>query len=451
MKKKPYNLTATEAIAEIKGGSLTPTELVRSCMLRIKQLEPKIHAWACYDEKIAMKHAEEIEKSIGDKTFNGKLYGVPIGVKDIYNTKDFPTEMGSPIWKGFTPNNDSRAVFYLKYEGGIVVGKTVTAEFAVHYPGSTVNPHDFERTPGTSSSGSAAAVASSMVPIAIGSQTAGSTIRPASYCGVYGFKPSFGMIPRTGVLKTVDVLDHVTAFARSIDDLQLSFEVMRVKGYDHPFIHNILENKSAQKGKAPWKIAFVKTHLWDGWSDYAKKEMEDYISRLQDNEDIIVEEVKIPVELKEAHKIHGIIYNKALSYYYKEEYANHKDKLSAIFRKMLEDGAKYTTDDYKAALEKQNKLTHRFDDFMKNYDCLITLSTAGEAKKGLFSADTVDSCLIWTLCGAPSVNIPIFKGPHGLPFGAQVVARKYHDYTLFNFLKYLKKNKLISDVSYEIE
>ncbi|OHD82355.1 MAG: hypothetical protein A3D90_02960, partial [Sulfuricurvum sp. RIFCSPHIGHO2_02_FULL_43_9] len=375
----------------------------------------------------------------------GSLDGVPIGIKDIYNTEHFPTEMGSVIWKGFTPGNDARSVFSLKEQGAIVVGKTVTAEFAVHYPGPTVNPHDHRRTPGTSSSGSAAAVAASMVPIATGSQTAGSTIRPASYCGIYGFKPTFGLIPRTGVLKTVDTLDHVTVFARSIEDIELAFEIMRVKGPDYPFANQQVDNARKQPNM-PWKIAFLKTHLWGKWEKYAQDAILDYVKKISVISGISIEETEIPPELQDAHSIHNVIYNKGLSYYYKEEYENHKDKLSEVFRKMLEDGQKMSRQQYVAALEKRHALVKILDKFLHQYDGIITLSTAGEAKIGLDSVDTIDSCLIWTLCEAPSINLPVFTGPNRMPFGAQVVFRKYNDKMLFRFLELLKAKQYIHDV-----
>jgi len=447
---KPYKLSATKAIEQIKKGLLTATELAKSCIEQTEMMENKIHAWSIFNKQEFLMQAKSIDKQITNGTFKGCLYGIPVGIKDIYNTKYFPTEMGSPIWKDFTPGNDSRVVFYIKQEGGIVPGKTVTAEFAVHHPGPTVNPHNFKHTPGTSSSGSAAAVAASMIPVSIGSQTAGSSIRPASYCGIYGYKPTFGLIPRTGVLKTVDVLDHVTTFGRTIEDIELMFDVMRVKGDNFPYVHSILENERKQNKTGPWKIAFVKTHLWEKWEKYAKESIQDYVSKLSKLKDITIEEVELPKEFKLSHKIHKTIYNKALSYYYNEEYNNSKEMLSNVFKSMIEDGMKISKDEYTNALKEQVQLSDLMDSFFSRYDGIITLSTAGSAKKGLDSVDTIDSCLIWTLCGVPSINIPVFTCPKGLPYGAQIVFRKYRDYSLFSFLHQLKKNNLINDVSYDL-
>jgi Asp-tRNA(Asn)/Glu-tRNA(Gln) amidotransferase A subunit family amidase len=441
-------LMASEALAMIREGSLTARALVDSCIEQIERLEPEIHAWVVYDKDRARIQADLIDRRMKEDD-PGLLTGIPIGIKDIYNTLDFPTEMGSPIWKGFTPGNDSRSVFYLRENGAIILGKTVTAEFAVHHPGPTVNPHNHLHTPGTSSSGSAAAVATSMVPMATGSQTAGSTIRPASYCGIYGYKPSFGLVPRTGVLKTVDVLDHVTLFARSIDDISLGLEAMRIRGYDHPYISTILDDDTKQNLKGPWRLAFVRTHLWDNWQPYAQKAILEFVQALSKVSSVVVEEVVLPDVFRQAHDLHRVIYNKALSYYYQDEYDKHQEELSRVFREMLEDGQRIPLSGYKAAIAGQAGLAHAYEDFIGSFDCLITLSTAGEAKQGLDSVDTIDSCLIWTLCGAPAINLPVFTGPNRLPFGAQLVARKYHDRTLLALGRHLLRHGLISDVTYD--
>ncbi len=448
MSCRPFELSATESIKQINLGALTASELVSSCISRIKKLELKIKAWAFFDPELAIKQASMID---GKKEASELiLRGVPIGIKDIYNTLDMPTGMGSSIWKGFTPGNDARCVFNLRREGGVMMGKTTTAEFAVHHPSPTVNPHNTEHTPGTSSSGSAAAVAASMVPLAIGSQTAGSTIRPASYCGIYGFKPSFGLIPRTGVLKTVDALDHVTILTRTAKDLRLMFEAMRVKGNNFPLVHSKLEDRSKQKQEGPWKLALVRTHLWNEWEEYAKKDLLRFTERLAGDDEINIVEATLPEEFKNAHSVHKTIYNKALSYYYQPEYKNNHDQLSSIFRNMIESGMKMSKDDYISALKKQNLLARKLERFFENYDGIITLSTAGEAKKGLHFRDTTDTCLIWTLCGVPAVTVPVFTGPKSLPFGAQIIFKKYHDYSLLNFLEYLDKQGFIKEANYEI-
>jgi Asp-tRNA(Asn)/Glu-tRNA(Gln) amidotransferase A subunit family amidase len=264
-------------------------------------------------------------------------------VKDIFNTEDMPTCMGSPIWEGFTPGNDARVIFYLRQADAVIPGKTVTAEFAVHTSGKTVNPHDSRYSPGTSSSGSAAAVASFMVPLAIGTQTAGSIMRPASYCGVHGFKPSFGLIPRTGMLKTTDSLDTVGMFARTPQDLELLFDAIRVHGEDFPMVRKFLEDPARQtKGSRPWKIALATSSIWV-WphaEKYAQQALLGFASRLSENH-VIVEEVKLPEDFNTAHEIHGTIYDKTLSYYFKEEFKK-RTLISEVMYEIVNRGNRVT-------------------------------------------------------------------------------------------------------------
>src|SRR5918912_700941 len=237
MENELFRLSASEASERIKNGDFTAVELTRSCLNQIERHEANVRAWAYLNAELALDQARAIDKKLAAQERTGPLAGVPVGIKDIFNTKEMPTQMGSPIWRNFTPGNDARVVHYLKMADAVLIGKTVTAEFAVHAPGPTLNPHNPEYMPGTSSSGSAAAVAAYMIPLALGTQTAGSTIRPASYCGVYGFKPSFGVLPRTGMLKTTDSLDTIGLFARTIEDVEKLFDPVPVSRTDHLFIH----------------------------------------------------------------------------------------------------------------------------------------------------------------------------------------------------------------------
>lgn len=447
MNKEPAFLTASEAAREIKSGNLSARELMTACAERIKIKENEIHAWIFFDEEMALRAADAIDMKIRNGEETGILCGVPVGVKDIFNTLDMPTCMGSPIWDGFTPGNDARVVSHLKWADAVIAGKTVTAEFAVHHAGPTVNPYNPAHTPGTSSSGSAAAVATHMVPAAVGTQTAGSTIRPSSYCGIYGFKPSFSLIPRTGILKTLDTLDHVACMARSVDDLEIMFEALRVRGKNHPFLYNRLDCRAQeQKNKEKFRVAFVKTHVWDNAKEYTKKSLEEYAVKLGRERDITIEEVTLPPVLEGTHEIHDRIYTKALSYYFAEEVIEHPDKVSDWFKALSERGKMISTEEYKEGLAKQTEMIHALENFFNGYDIILSLSTAGEAPVGLNAESPPDPCLMWTLCHAPTINLPLFKGPNNLPYGVQVVARKYSDYLLLNFVKKLKNKGLVADV-----
>ena len=439
-------LTATEMIDKVRNREISVTDLIKAHIDRIEKIEPKVFAWTYFNKDSALKQAREIDNKIKNNQA-GKLYGIPIGVKDVFNTFDMPTEMGSIIWKDYTPGNDARVIYMIREEDAVIPGKTVTAEFAVHAEGKTLNPHNKEFSPGTSSSGSAVAVASYMVPVALGTQTGGSVIKPASYNGIYGMKPSFGLIPRTGVLKTTDTLDTIGFFSRSVEDLRLMLDVTRVKGNDYPLIQKYLENESRQKPRNFWKVALVKSHLWNYAEQYAKDSLLDFVNKLKENKNIKVEEINLPEGFENVHDVHTLIYDKTLAYYFNKEYSDNMDKLSPIIKDIITRGNKISLEQYEEVLKKQIELSLKLDNLFENYDIILTLSTSSHApKKG--ELEKLDTSWIWTFCGNPSVSLPVFKAPNNMPFGAQIVARKYNDYLLLNFAEFLKNNNYIKDGTY---
>lgn len=438
-------LTATEAISLIRGHRMSVTDLSQACIEQVERLEPSLHAWAHFDPDVVLRQSREIDAQIAKGIFRERLWGVPFGVKDVFNTADMPTCMGSPIWKGFTPGNDARVVSHLRWEGGIMFGKTVTAEFAVHHPGPTLNPYSQDHSPGTSSSGSAAAVASCMVPIALGTQTAGSTIRPASYCGVYGFKPSFGAVPRTGILKTLDTLDHVTFLARSIEDIDLAFDCGRIRGTNYPYIHEGIDKWTPERLHAPYRVALVRGPAWGHAESYAQQAVLALAEAWAADPDVRVDDVTLPVEFDGAHDLHDLIYTKALSYYFQDEYERNQRLISDSFRDMLERGRKVSPEAYWNGIERQRSLANQLDAFFEDFDIILNLSTSGEAPRGLYGRDKKDCCLIWTMCHVPALNLPVFRSPSGLPFGAQIVARRYNDLGLFYFARAVREKGLLPD------
>ncbi len=435
--------TATELIPLLQKREISATELTRACLDSIDSNEALIHAWTWLQPEQALQQAAAADSKLAAGR-GGKLCGIPVGIKDIFNTSDMPTQMGSPIWKDFTPGNDARVVYYLRMADAVILGKTVTAEFAVHAPGPTCNPHHIDYIPGTSSSGSAAATAAHMVPLALGTQTAGSIIRPASYCGVYGFKPSFGLIPRTGMLKTTDSLDSVGMFGRSVDDLALLFETIRVHGIDFPISNTVLNDPARQqKGQRPWRIGLLRGPKWDNAESYAQQALQEFGRRLASTADIEIGNVTLPASFDGAHAIHTTIYDRALAYYFKEEFVA-QTLVSPIMYDIVQRGNRVGLGEYDEALKAQTALAHQLDAIMaQHYDIIVDLSTGGEALKGLDSSDRPDNCLIWTLCGVPTMNLPAFIGPTGLPFGAQIYARRYNDYLLLDFARHLQAQGLI--------
>ena len=372
----------------------------------------------------------------------GPLHGVPFGVKDVFNTQYLPTAMGSETWAGFTPGNDARAVFNARRAGGTVLGKTVTAEFGVHEPGRTRNPHDPSKSTGTSSSGSAAAVAAGMVPWALGTQTAGSIVRPASYNGVYGFKPSYGAIPRTGILKTTDTLDTVGVLARQPADLRVLLDALRVHGSNYPLVARSLDAAAPERSARP-RIALLAegmgATLWNGVAVDARAALAVAAERLAAVGAEVVPAV-LPPALLHAHAVHATIYERALSYYFSIE-ADEPAALSASFRAMLERGQAVSLPDYAAALDHQEALRRAFDAWVAPFDAVVTLSTVGSAPEW-GADDPDDSALIWTLCGAPAISIPVLTCANGMPLGLQVVGRRWHDHALLDVVDWLAEHDL---------
>lgn len=432
--------TATELLKLLQSKTITPKEIAHACLQRIHEIDSLVNAWETIDEEAINAQLIKIETYSQE---DHPLYGIPIGVKDIYNTFDMPTQMGSPLWRDFTPGNDARILHYLRRAGAIMLGKTVTAEFAVHYQDKTRNPHDLTRSPGTSSSGSAVAVASGMVPIALGSQTAGSISRPASYCGIYGFKPTFGVLPRIGVLKTTDSLDTLGFFSRSVDDLVLMFEASRVHGKNYEFVHQHIDNYQSIPNKT-FRVGIVKHPKWELASPYAKEAFSQWCTNLMGSR-LHIEEVTLPSFCDSIHATHQTIYDKSLAYYFKDEYSKH-ELMSPIFYDIIQEGNKVSKEQYQEALEKQSRETVEFDRWSEPYDILITLATADEAPIGLTTPDIPDANLIWTYLGLPIATLPVLKGGNGLPIGINAVSKKYNDKLLLDFLDYLHDLSILPDI-----
>ena len=441
---KLYRASATELISLIKNKKVTIRQVTESIIDQIEKINPKTDAWVHLNHQQSLQRATELDHKLREGVDIGPLYGIPIGVKDIFNTQDFLTEMGSPLWKGFTPGNDARVVYYLRMANAIIIGKTETAEFAVHMLGKSKNPYDPVRSPGTSSSGSAIAVATHMVPLALGTQTAGSIIRPASFCGVYGFKPSFGLIPRTGMLKTTDTLDQIGYFARTPEDLELLFDVIRVKGRDYPLSEAALNDEKRQTVKdRPWKIKFVKSSVWNKAEEYAKRSFESFIDMLSQQKDFQVEEFVLPQDFDLAHKMHQIIYAKSLAYYFKQELID-KSLVSEIFYEFASQSMNITMEQFERAVEYQSRIARILDDFFTNFDVILSLSTASHAPLRN-DKEKDDPSLIWNMCGNPTISMPVIKTQDGLPMGIQAVSRRYNDKMLLRFVNLLRNRDLISD------
>lgn len=440
------NITIPEIIQKYKNHEINSLDVAKICILQHQKFEKAFHAWAIFSKEHLVKQAKQSSQYLLETNLPRDLEGIPIGIKDIFNTIDFPTGMGSPLWSDFQAGNDARVVSLLKQLGAIIPGKTTTAEFAVHsLLVDTLNPHDKTKIVGTSSSGSAVAVAVGMVPVALGTQTAGSIVRPSSYCGVFGFKPSFGLIPRTGVLKTADTLDTIGFLSNQLDNIPIIFDAIRVKGHNYPisnrFLHEYYKNIHENK----WHVGFVKTPSWIFAESYAKESIIKFVKTLSHVKNIMVDEAYLPPIAELSWKAHDTIYNKSLSHYFQKE-SLEKSYLSKIIKKMLEAGKKITAEQYYESLNTQNKILNAMDIVFNHYDILISLSTAGQAPN-IGENEKPDPSLMWTMAHLPILSIPQFISPIGLPFGMQVVARKYGDLKLLKFVQLLRSLQLIPQIS----
>lgn len=431
-------LTASEFLARLRRGNITALEYAQACADRIEELNPTYAAFQVYDRAAMEERAARIDAEPAAGAHAAP--GVPVGVKDNINTYDFPTSRGTQILAGYRPGNDARVVSNLRLENAIVAGKTVTAEFGVHYPGATLYPFDLNRSPGTSSSGSAVAVATRMVPVALGTQTGGSIIRPASYCGVAALKPSFGTLPRTGVLKTTDTLDTVGLMARSVDDLRLFFDIMRVRGHNYPVIERGFADptRSPKEVGATWRVGVVIGPKAKFEAAFLQRGLGRILGLLRDS-GTEVAEVCLPNFFEHAHDVHERIYSKALSYYLREEFDWKSELFSGLLREMMEAGFQISAEQYHADVERQAELSQTLDHLIveTGVDVLIGLSTSEEAPVGLATRDLPDHNLIWTMCGVPVASLPLLVGENGLPVGVSIIGRKYADYKVLQFAQLL--------------
>ena len=322
------SLKVEELVSKIKDSQLTSVEICKKYIERVNEFEKEVKAWVHLNKKLLLEKAAEADEHRRSGKPTGPLHGIPVAVKDIIGTLDMPTECGTVIRKGKSYSQNAEIVDLLLSAGAIVMGKTATSELAYLGPSKTSNPHDYSRTPGGSSSGSAASVASFMAPLSIGSQTGGSVIRPASYCGVVGYKPTYGLISRNGVLKTSEKLDHIGVFGRSVEDVALLAKVLIKKdNYDSATVHYSTENMLEEVKKGPLfepKFIFYKTEHWKIIEKKSREAFEYFIKSFKNN----IEVFDTPSYFKDIHKYHQIIHETDLANNFALYYKKYKKKLS---------------------------------------------------------------------------------------------------------------------------
>ena len=418
----PFELTATDAIELIGNDKLSRYEWVQSCFERIREKENLIKAWIYLDEDRALEKAKQLDNE-NDKS----QLGIPFGIKDIIDASNTPTGFGTSFYKNNIPMRDAASVAVSKQSGCIFIGKTVSTELGHRAPGLTTNPHNKDFTPGGSSSGSAAAVASMMAPVCFGTQTTGSVIRPAAYCGVIGYKPSYGDFDKSGILPNSPSIDTLGLMSRSVEDIALFRSILLEE--------ELVSIKKVNLSKI--KIGFVRTPHWDKTDNSTKKAFEHFLNSLRSDKFNVID-LEIDKLISKSDALHldisGYEFKRSISH----ERFNYYDQLSDQLRNgRLNDGYQVSNKNYQLALKDLSILKNQIDAVFNETDLIITPSAPGEALKGLEYTGSPIFNTTWSLNGNPCITLPLFKGKQELPIGCQLVARFGNDDQLLNYAKAL--------------
>jgi Asp-tRNA(Asn)/Glu-tRNA(Gln) amidotransferase A subunit family amidase len=414
-------VSASAAAGMIASGEASSEEVVDACLARIAEREPAVKAWAHFDPDAARETARARDRSPS----RGPLHGVPIAVKDIIDTSDMPTEMGSPIYAGNRPLADAACVAAVRNAGAVILGKTVTAEFASSAPNETVNPFKPGHTPGGSSSGSAAAVGDFMVPAAFGTQTGGSVLRPSAYCGIIGFKPTFGLFNLTGVKPAAQSLDTLGLHARTPEDIELLTAVLLGRA-----------PRPLPVPGAPPRIGLCRTPLWHHALPETVAAVDEAVAALAGAGCRVVE-VALPKEFDELDdervKIHTYERSRALAW----EWAHHKDRLGPRLRDEIERGRAVSFDDYATALQRGAAFRRRIDEAIAPFDAFLAPTADGAAPEGLAATGNPRFQAFWTILHLPTITLPTHLTPNGLPVGIQLVGHRYREEALLGLARWM--------------
>ena len=434
-----FSLSVEELASKIRDAQITSVEVCKQYIERINKFEKEVKAWAHFDKKILLEKASEADDHRKSGKPTGLLHGVPVAVKDIIGTVDMPTECGTVIRKGKSYSQNAEIIDLLNSAGALVMGKTTTSELAYLGPPKTTNPHDYSRTPGGSSSGSAASIASLMAPLSIGSQTGGSIIRPASYCGVVGYKPTYGLISRNGVLRTSNALDHIGIFARKVEDVALLAKVIIKKDpYDSATVYYSTENILEETKKGPLfepKFIFYKTESWNLIEKKSREAFEYFIKSFKKN----IEVFDTPSYFKDIHKYHQIIHETDLANNFSTYYKKYKKKLSKYMQDAILRGNKYSAKEYAEAVDFMQRSYNSYKEVFEDYHGVLTPSSPGVAPKGLKSTGTAEFNRVWSYLGTPCISLPLLQGENNLPLGIQLVGNRYDDNRFLGVANWLEK------------
>ncbi len=431
-------LSATKAAHAIREGAISSAELVAACLDRIAERDPEIGAWAHLDPDLARAAAREADAALARGDDVGPLHGVPVGIKDIFDTSDLPTENGSPVFAGRRPERDAACVASLRNAGAIIIGKTVTTELALLTPARTRNPRNLGHTPGGSSAGSAAAVADHMVPAALGSQTAGSIIRPASFCGVYGFKPTLGLVPRSGVLMQSHTLDTVGLYGRSVEDLALVTDCMTAVDPDDAVSFRRsrpgLLGTSRARPPVPPRLAFVKPPPWSDCDAAMRNALSAFVERLGDR----AIEIDMPV-LADVIEWQRIVQLAENAHYYGPLLDEAPQHISPGLTQRLKEGRAVDAQAYLRAITGREPAYRSIAAGMRGFSAIITPAALGPAPEGLGATGSPIMNGLWTYLGMPTVSLPLLE-VRGLPVGVQLVGLRHDDARLLRTARWLAED-----------
>ena len=434
-----FSLPVHELVKRVKDAKLTSVEICQAYIERINKFEKDVKAWVHIDKKLLLERAEESDNYRKSGKPIGPLHGIPVALKDIIGTYDMPTECGTVLRKGKTQSQNAEIVDLLKSAGAIIMGKTATSELAYLGPPETRNPHDYNRTPGGSSSGSAAVIAAHMAPLSIGSQTGGSVIRPASYCGVVGYKPSYGLISRNGVLRTSYALDHIGVFGKTVEDVALLAKVLIKKdSYDEATVYYSAEDMLEVCRKKPLfepKFIFYKTDSWKKVDKKSRESFEFFIKAFNKN----IEVFDTPSYFKDINKYHQIIHETDLSNNFQDYYKKSKNKLSKEMQSAISRGMKYTAKEYTEAIDFMKRSYESYNEVFEDYHGVLSPCSTGVADKGLKSTGSADFNKFWSFMGVPAIALPLLQGENNLPLGVQLIGDKYDDQRFLGIARWLEE------------
>lgn len=433
---EPYHLTIAEAAIEMRRGRLSPRELTESLLARSREIDPRLDVWVTLDEEAALEAADRSTEALTQDAPASPLHGIPFGVKDIFYTKGVETTAGSKVYAGFVPDYDATSVALLRRAGGIMLGKTVTTEFAMFEPPPTKNPWNPDRTPGGSSSGSAVGTAARMFPMALGSQTAGSVLRPAAYNGVVGVKPTFGLISRYGVMPVAWSLDTVGYFTRTVEDADIVLRALaRYDSNDDVSIASpapIYSTDPKRAGRP--RIGYIRQYFQDDASSEVRHHTNSML-QIFSAEGAAVEEARVPIDMHAAREAHVIVQSAEAAHTHDCDFPNRSSDYMPSTRSVLMRGINTSAAEYIRAQEIRRELRRELLKVVNRFDAVLTPSATSTAPDTTTTGDPACQWP-WTTVGFPAISIPSGLSVDGMPLGIQLTAAPLQEETLFSVARW---------------